>query len=94
MCITMYKANIVKYENSQICSGLFKNRKSNNMPTGKGINTINHIGALNASVIAPNETTKIPMIRACQIVMPLVMKRLPKKYDRPVNRIATIKLMI
>lgn len=90
----MYKNNVIKYVNNQICSGFFKNRKSNNIPTGKGINTINHIGALSASVIAPIETTEIPMIRACQIAMPLVMKWLPKKYDKLVSKIATIKLII
>ena len=94
MCMTVYNANVVKYVNNQICSGLFKNRKSNNIPTGKGMNTINHIGALNASVIAPNETTEIPIIRACQVVMPLVIRRLPKKYDSDVSKIAIIKLII
>lgn len=94
MCMTVYNANVVKYVNNQICSGLFKNRKSNNMPTGKGINSINHIGALSASVIAPNETTETPMMRACQIAMPLAMKRLPKKYDKLVSKIAIIKLII
>ncbi len=58
------------------------------------MNTINHIGALNASVIAPNETTEIPTIRACQVVMPFVIRRLPKKYDSDVSKIAIIKLII
>ncbi len=36
------------------------------MPTGKGIRTINHIGAPRASVMAPIETTEIPIREACQ----------------------------
>lgn len=43
-----------------------KKRNSNNIPTGNGINIINHIGDPSASVIAPNETTEVPIIIACQ----------------------------
>lgn len=89
----MYKIKVVKYVKNQICSGLIKNRKSNNIPTGNGINTINHIGAPSASAIAPNETTEILIIRACQTAIPLVIKRLPKRYDRAVSKIAITKLI-
>lgn len=93
MCMTVYKANIVKYVKNQVCSGTFKNRKSNNIPIGNGINIINHIGEPIASVIAPYETTEVPIIIACQKNMPLVVIRLPKKYDKAVNKMAATKLI-
>lgn len=49
------------------------------MPTGKGANTINHIGAPTASVIAPIETTEAPMMNACNIEILRFNIRLPKK---------------
>ena len=58
------------------------------------MSTINQIGAFSASVIAPNDTTEMPMIRACQAAIPFVIIRLPKKYERVVSKIAKKKLSI
>jgi hypothetical protein len=49
------------------------------MPTGNGMRTINQIGAPNASVIDPNDTTEAPMIIAARIEMLLFRIMLPKK---------------
>ena len=60
-------------------TGSPKNKKSKAMPIGKGIKIINHIGAFRASVMAPNETTEVPIIRAWKTDKPFESKKLPMK---------------
>lgn len=64
MWITEYIAKVNKYVINHIFAGSLKNKKSRIIPIGKGTKIINQIGAFKISVIAPNETTVAPIIRA------------------------------
>lgn len=87
-----YIAKIIKYVRAHVCTGSFKKRKSSSIPIGKGTKIINHIGAFSASVEAPNKTTEVPIIKACQAANPLLSGKLPMKYDKAVSPIAKRKL--
>lgn len=83
---------MVTYVTNQTRSDFRKNIYSNPIPTGNGISTTNQIGAPNASVMAPNDTTDVPITKDCHSLIGYLISLLPKKYDSDVRIIDNIKL--